>query len=145
MWHNIPHMLILCWPLLPVSQLVSSVFSHCYTSQVSLSPCCTWIWSGTRVAWSRCGWPCPWLVDVAGRRRGSPRRTSTGVYSSWSWPAGTQRCAPAPDPAQSVKQPNTVRDLEGVTVHICMKGCVCVIGYKPDRRPPPRPTWVDSF
>lgn len=64
----------------------------------------TWIWSESRAVWSRCGWLCPWLAVGAGRRRGSPQRTSTGACSSWSWPAGTWRYAPAPGPEDQAKQ-----------------------------------------
>ncbi len=81
--------------------LQNSFSSHSQTWQVRPALCSTWIWSGSRVAWSHCGWPCPWSVDVSGRRSGSLRHTSTGVCRSWSWPAGTQTCAPAHDPAQT--------------------------------------------
>lgn len=65
--------------------------------------CSTWIWSGTLVAWSRCGWLCSWLAGAGERRHGSPRHISTGVCSSWRWPAGTQTCAPVPGPFDSQK------------------------------------------
>lgn len=122
MWHTIPHVLVLAsatttW----VSRLVSFFVSQYYTSQVSLSGGFTWIWSGTRAAWSHCGWPCPWLAGAAGRRRGSPRRTSTGVCSSWSWPAGTQTCVPAPDPARSDNNQTL-----WVCVCVCAPALVCI-------------------
>lgn len=102
----------------------------------------TWIWSVIRVAWSRRGLPCLWLAAVAGRRRGSPRRTSTGVYSSWSWPAGTQTYAPARDPAQWRKKLFVSRPIAECGRFI---GRIHVTVYKPDHRPPPQLTWGDFF
>ncbi len=124
MWHSIPHMLVFVLATTTwVSQLVLSLLSHFYAFQVSLSLGCTWIWSGTRVAWSRSGLSCPQLVDGAGKRSGSPRRTSTGACSFWSWPAGTQTCAPALDPAQ----PGNNQTLSA-NVCVCVPVVVCVHG-----------------
>lgn len=107
------------WPTLPLLlvYLLAAATRVCHL----LSPLrSTWTWSESRGVWSRCGWPFLWWADGAGRRRDSPRRTSTGVCNSWSWPAGTQRCAPAPDP----KKTTTHCRRTGVCVFVSMQRLV---------------------
>lgn len=98
MWHIIPCMLLCCWPQPPER---SSSFGQEFTLTPESIP--TWIWSGNQVAWSRCGCSFRQSADAGGRRRDSRRRTSTGVCSSWRWPAGIQKCAPVPDPGRTQK------------------------------------------
>lgn len=82
-----------------VTTLLSYCRDLCEPTPVTPSAA-TWIWSASWVGWSHCGWPSPSWAGAGGRRRGSPPRTSTGACSSWSWLAGTQRCAPARGPAE---------------------------------------------
>lgn len=109
MWQTILHMLLTaaghnhlseeaCPPTPPHAPSSTTLSTQLYSWEWGAQPrrCSTWIGNETPVAWSHCGWSCSWLAGAGERRRGSPRHISTGACSSWRWPAGTRRCAPAP-------------------------------------------------
>lgn len=94
----------------------------------------TWIWSASWAEWIRCGWPSPWWAGAGGRRRGSPPHTSTGACSSWSWPAGTQRCAPAHGPAVPGNEHTTRTHCSVIAALVSLR---CDLGDE-------TPTWSSS-